>query len=356
MILAIIALILLSACSTASGDRSLSEPALSRDKVLFRFVFMGDSRGDYKASPPSYLEEGPFKKIVDQITAMDPKPDFVIFNGDMVAKTTYEKAPEFIERWQRLFLLPMRNKGIAVYCAPGNHDIDGNALNQDKSIRYIPLFRTYYQADNPLNGPPGYEGVSYSFTHKNCHFVTVTSQITHEGADNKELEPSEFVQKDNDFEYYVNKDNLKWLNEDLKKDHSTFSIFFTHSPLYAVGPHHEDKKTLEAHPSNVAKLAATLNSNHVDAYLASHEHVYARINLGPDNPKSSVVKSLLPQITLGSVSAPLSRKPPRKDAVIEKYFVGYGFMVADVKKDEILVRVLDENGQLVDSFSISKTK
>lgn len=324
------------------------------DETLFRFVFLGDSRGDYKADPPVYLAEEVFQKIIKRILALSPKPEFVIFNGDMVAKTTYKEAPEKIERWQSIFLLPLQKNGIKIYTAPGNHILDGNALNQDNSIRYIPLFRKYFQADNPRNGPSIYKGVTYSFTYKNCHFVTVTPFITHRGIDNRELKPGEFVQKKKDFEYFINRENRRWLEGDLRRNHADFTIAFTHCPLYPVGPHHEDRKNLHAHPSNRDRIAQILIDYSVDAYLTSHEHLYARVNLSSSNPASSKLKGNLVQVVVGSASAPLSNKPPRKDMVFEVYQKVYEFLVADVKRNRIEFNVFDEKGNRIDSFSIFK--
>jgi hypothetical protein len=322
------------------------------DETLFRFVFLGDSRGDYKADPPVYLAEEVFQKIIKRILDLSPKPEFVIFNGDMVAKTTFKEAPEVIERWQSIFLHPLQKNGITIYTAPGNHILDGNALNKDNSIRYIPLFRKYFQADNPLNGPSIYKGVTYSFTYKNCHFVTVTPFITKRGIDNRELKPGEFVQKKNDFEYFINSENRRWLEGDLKRNRADFTIVFTHCPLYPVGPHHEDRKNLHAHPSNRDRIAQLLVDNSVDVYLASHEHLYARVNLSSSNPPSSKLRGNLVQVVVGSASAPLDGTPPRKDMVFEVYQKVYEFLVADVKRNRIEFNVYDEKGNKIDSFSI----
>lgn len=324
------------------------------DETLFRFVFLGDSRGDYKADPPVYLAEEVFQKIIKRILALSPKPEFVIFNGDMVAKTTFKEAPEVIERWQSIFLQPLQKNGITIYTTPGNHILDGNAMNKDNSIRYIPLFRKYFQADNPLNGPSIYKGVTYSFTYKNCHFVTVTPFITHGGADNRELKPGEFVQKDKEFEYFINRENRRWLEGDLRRNRADFTIVFTHCPLYPVGPHYKDRKNLHAHPSNRDRIAQILVDNGVDVYLTSHEHLYARVNLSSSNPPSSKLSGNLLQVVVGSASAPLSDSPPRKDMTFESYQKVYEFLVADVKRNHIECNVFDEKGDRIDSFSIFK--
>ncbi|MDY7037333.1 MAG: metallophosphoesterase [Thermodesulfobacteriota bacterium] len=342
------------ACSSPLGNstHNIERTTQVTDATLFRFVFLGDTRGDYKSDPPCYLAEETLRKIVRKILDLVPRPDFVIFNGDMVAKTAYRKAPGAIKRWQSVFLNPMKSNRILVYTTPGNHVIDGNATNPDNSMRYIPLFNKYFQADNPMNGPKGYKGVSYSFTYKNCHFVTVTSFMTHKGYDNRELSSREFIQKKKDFEYFINKKNRRWLKEDLKRDHSDFTLFFTHCPIYPVGPHYKDKLSFHAHPANSSIIARTLIDDGVHAFLASHEHLYARANLGPSNPDSSGLKGELLQVIIGSAGAPLSSKPARKDMVFEKYEKTYNYLVADVRSNMIKCVVYDDNDGEIDSFSI----
>jgi len=342
------------ACSSPIGNRThhIEKTTQVPDATLFRFVFLGDTRGDYKADPSCYLAEEPLRKIVKEILDLVPRPDFVIFNGDMVAKTAYRKAPGKIKRWRSIFQYPMKSNNIPVYTTPGNHVIDGNATDPDNSMRYIPLFRTYFQADNPMNGPKGYKGVTYSFTYKNCHFVTVTSFMTHEGYDNRELSPREFVQKKRDFEYFINEKNRRWLKEDLKRDHSDFTLFFTHCPIYPVGPHYKDKMSLHAHPASRSMIAGILIDDGVHAFFTSHEHLYARVNLGPSNPVPSGLEGHLLQVIIGSAGAPLSSKPARKDMVLEKYKKTYNYLVADVSSNMIKCVVYDDNGNEIDSFSI----
>ncbi len=324
------------------------------DETLLRFVVLADSRGNYKADPPIIIAEKILGKITQNIIALEPKPDLVIFNGDMVAKTAYRGDSKDIEKWQNVFLKPLKSQGIGVFISPGNHIIDQKAVKNDAPMKYITLFRKYFQADNPLNGPDKYQGVSYSFNRANCHFVTTTSFTSHRGRDNTELTPSEFVQKKKDFEYLVNKDNRDWLLEDLEKDNSDFKIFFTHVPLYAVGPHYKDRKSLHAHKKQRDMFAKILTDNKVDLYLGAHEHLYARSLLGPSNPKASGLESNLLQVVVGGGGAPFSKAKQRADIRFAKYLSVYEYMVADVSSNHINFHVYDENNNEIDSFTINK--
>jgi len=329
----------------------------SDSEILFRFVFTGDSRGDYKSTPSDDISEEMLELYASYIILLKPRPDFVIFNGDMVAKTAYRNDGQAIQKWKNVFEKPIRDSGIKLYITPGNHVIDQKWPTQSKekdSIQYISEFRKYYLADNPLNGPRMNKGVTYSFTHKNCHFVTVTSFTTHSGPDNFELSPKKFVQKKKKFEYFVNRDNRVWLQEDLETSKSDFTIFFSHCPLIAVGPHYKDKKNFHAHPLNKNKLENILFKNGVDLILGSHEHVYSRTRLGPSNPLSSALQGSATQVVVGSCSAPLSQKEPRNDLIVDKYLSEYAILIADVFKNKIKCKAIKFDGKTIDAFTIYK--
>ena len=348
----LIILILLSFSACAPILRNQGQAVVDPDATLFRFVFTGDSRGNYKADPPVYLEEELLAQVVGHILALEPQPEFVIFNGDMVAKTTFTKAPEKIARWRAIFEEPLRANNIKVYTTPGNHIIDQKERCPTGEICYISKFNQYFRADNPANGPTGYGGVSYSFTRANTHFVTVTSFTSHGGPDNSEIDPAEFVQRKKQFEYFINRPNRDWLEQDLARDRSTFTIFFTHCPLYPVGPHYQDRKSLHAHPANRDAVAGILAADGVDMVFASHEHLYARANIGPANPSGSGPGTGMAQSVVGAASAPLSSVPARPDMRFEKYLSAYGFLVGDVKKDRIECYFYNETGQLLDGFTV----
>ncbi|MCP3939951.1 MAG: hypothetical protein GY710_00520 [Desulfobacteraceae bacterium] len=329
-------------------------PNANMDKSLFRFVVLGDSRGNYHADPPVYLEVASLQKITGQILALNPQPRLVIFNGDMVAKTTYEKAPDVIKQWQDIFLKPLQARGISVYIVPGNHIVDTRGQNSNTDVSYISQFRKYYMADNPSNGPLRYEGVTYSFNEENVHFSTATPFTTHDGWDNTEIAPKDYFQKKKNWEYFMNRENRAWLRQDLKNNTAEFDIFFVHLPLYPTGPHYKDKKGFNSHPANRDALARILTDNKVDIVFAAHEHLYARTNLTDINPDNSSLKGNLVQVVSGAAGAPFSQVGQRGDMGFEKYLPAVHFVVGDVNKENILFNVYDIKNQLIDSFGISR--
>ena len=325
------------------------------EKSELRFVFLGDTRGNYKLKNPVYLNEKVLIKFVNQIITMNPKPKFVIFNGDMVAKTAYTKSKKSIERWNEIFTKPIQKAGIKIFITPGNHIIDQKKDNVKVSAsNYIERFNKDFPSDNPQNGPDKYKGVTYSFDYENIHFVTTTSFVSHRGFDNNEIKKNYFVQKKKDFEYFINRENRDWLLNDLEKSKSKFKIFFTHCPLYPVGPHYKDKKSLHAHEQNRKDVLSILNSYKVDLFLASHEHMYARVKLGPNNPKNSGLKKEIYQITLGSASAPMKKIEKRESMKHDVYTFEYDMLVADLVGNFIECNVYDENINIIDNFKVTQ--
>ena len=375
---------LLCGCSrtSQSSPKSSSSPKLGKH-APFRFVVVADSRGDYKKKPPTYATWLSLYKITTRILALHPKPRLVIFNGDMVAKTAYCNEIQAISFWKDIFLKPLQKNGIKVYITPGNHIVDRKC---SPIIGYIDLFNAYYGSANPQNGPRKYRGVSFSFTVGDVHFATVTPFTTHRGWDNKnEIRPQHYAQQGKGWEYYVNKANRVWLHQDLRQSKAMYKIFFTHVPLYPIGPHHRDRKGLHAHPKTRDELAKILINSDVDAVIVAHEHKYCRAMISHNNPKDSHLKKGFLQVVVGTAGAPLKKeagvqvkrtvtthtvskkrttvtevtttsKPSHSQAKGKARCAVQSdaphYLVADVEKDKIQFRVFTANNERIDEFSI----
>ncbi len=347
--------ILLSAAIISCSSLVTSQ---EKNDFLFRFVFTGDSRGDYNAKPPVMLSSDILKKFMDIIIKMDPKPEFLFFNGDMVAKTAYrsEEGLKAVDEWNQIVADKMAEHGIKLYIIPGNHIVDQKEKTQGGNVQYIERFRKYFKKNaNPKNGPSLYKDVTFSFDHKNTHFTTVISFMTHDGPDNKELTPDKFVHTEQIFEYFVPKENREWLQNDLKNSDKDFKLFIVHCPLYPVGPHYKDKKSLHAHPANRDDVMSILIANNTDAILASHEHLYARLDLSPERIEGLKINYIMPEIIIGSAGAPLYNKK-REDIKIDVIKPEYTLLIGDVYKDRIVLKVINENGNEIDKIIIQKKR
>ena len=123
-----------------------------------RFVFLADSRGGSLTEP---INTPVLNAIISQIKALSPQPAFVVFGGDMTYRGRINGNYTF-QSWKDLFT-PLTTAGIALYTAIGNHEL----YNQHSDLGFFLANQQQYQqvfAENPDNGPPGYEHLVYSFT------------------------------------------------------------------------------------------------------------------------------------------------------------------------------------------------
>ncbi len=111
--------------NASPSDENLSAADAS-DKFLFSFVVLGDSRlssgwAGYRY-PSNYV-----RTLSERLTKIQPKPDFVVFLGDMVtyvepaAIIPFSKG-HWLEGWFEDFYSPLKSNGIALYPVMGNHE------------------------------------------------------------------------------------------------------------------------------------------------------------------------------------------------------------------------------------------
>lgn len=149
-------------------------------------------------------------KAVDDVNAMDPQPDFVLFGGDLAQLGK----PGELALGRDI----LGNVKAPVKMMVGEHDwfLDMGGV-----------WRDYF-------GPP-----TYSFDHKGVHFVTIMSVNEKDFWTERGMTPEERMQTvaglDNGLQsrFEVGAEGRKWLQDDLAKvDKSTPIVVFSHSPLY----------------------------------------------------------------------------------------------------------------------------
>src|SRR5882757_8258887 len=123
--LAILAIVFIA--HVASADELAAE---SRDshKVAYSFVFMGCNRvlkGDKSADNPSTANLPQLLRSFTEIAALKPRPDFVVFTGDMVLGLTanLSELHRQLESWIDVYRNSDlgRNTKIRLIAMPGNH-------------------------------------------------------------------------------------------------------------------------------------------------------------------------------------------------------------------------------------------
>jgi 3',5'-cyclic-AMP phosphodiesterase len=149
-------------------------------------------------------------KAVDDVNALDPQPDFVLFGGDLAQLGKREE----LELGKQI----LGNVKAPVRMMVGEHD-----WFLDMGEHWRRLF-----------GPE-----QYSFDHKGVHFVTVMSVQEKDFWTERKLTPEQRMQivagLDNGIQsrFEVGEAGRQWLKDDLTKvPPTTPLVVFSHSPLY----------------------------------------------------------------------------------------------------------------------------
>ena len=159
----------------------------------FFFVQMSDVHWGFRGAPNPDAQNT-FRKAVATVNALETRPDFIIFTGDLTHATDDPK-----ERRQRMAQFKDIAAGLTVkpvHFLPGEHDasLDNGAA-----------FHEYFGAS------------SYAFDHKGVHFIGLDN-VSDPGA-------------------RIGEAQLEWLRADLARQPKDARIVvFTHRPLFDLAP------------------------------------------------------------------------------------------------------------------------
>ena len=176
----------------------------------FRVAYISDSHLYEKSLNDRFVNA--LMRAVDDVNAMDPQPDFVLYGGDL-AQLGQAKELE-------LGAQILKNLKAPVRMMVGEHD-----WFLDMGDKWRELF-----------GEP-----TYSFDHKGVHFVVLNSIIEKDFWTARKLTPMQRMQTvaglDNSVQspFSVGEEQRKWLSDELAKlPASTPLVVFSHSPLYKL--------------------------------------------------------------------------------------------------------------------------
>lgn len=153
-------------------------------------------------------------RAVAETNLLTPKPDFIVYGGDLAQLGKKEELDHGAEILSAL-------RGNKVYCVMGEHDY------------YLDLGQ-YWEK---LFGPQ-----YYSFDHKGVHFVVLNSILTHDEwtyrrwptAEQRMLEMAG-LDNPNGSPFMVGDKQREWLKNDLDKiDKATPVVVLSHSPLQKI--------------------------------------------------------------------------------------------------------------------------
>ena len=133
---------------------------------------------------------------------------------------------------------------------------------------------------------------------------------------------------------YMDKTQLKWLEDQLAKDTADWKICFFHHPLYSSGGKHGSDKELR-------KVVEPLFVKYgVNVVLAGHEHFYERIK--PQQGIYYFISGAGGKLREGDVK----ERSPLTDKAFD---ADMSFMLAEVIKNQMYFQVLSRTGATVDS-------
>jgi 3',5'-cyclic AMP phosphodiesterase CpdA len=178
--------------------------------VAFKFAYVSDSHLYARGMTHRFARA--CAKAVEDMNALDPQPDFVLFGGDLAQLGR----PDELALGQQI----LKDLKAPVRMMVGEHDW------------YLDLGEKWKQMFGPDH---------YSFDHKGIHFVVLNSVVEKDFWTAKGYTPEERMSivaglddnRQSPFE--VGEPQREWLRQDLAKvDKKTPLIVFSHSPLYKL--------------------------------------------------------------------------------------------------------------------------
>lgn len=216
--------------------------------------------------------------------------EFVIMVGDNMYGG--EKAADFKSKFEEPYR-PILDAGVKFYASLGNHD--------ESNQRLYELFN--------MNGQE-----YYRFKQGDVAFYALNSN-------------------------YMDKRQIKWIEDEMGKDTTKWKIAFFHHPPYSSGEAHGSSTSLR-------EIVEPLFIKYgVDLVFTGHEHFYERIR--PQNGITYFITGAGGKLRSGDVkeSSPLTAKAFDKDL---------SFMLVEITGNTMHFQVISRTGQTVDSGTLMR--
>jgi hypothetical protein len=325
--LAILAFVLLLAtparpASPDNQDDDFSAP-LAANKIKYSFVFMGCNRvlkADKSADDPSTANLAQLERSFTEIAALQPRPKFVVFTGDLVLGLTPDltELQHQLESWIDVYRNSDlgRDRKIRLIAMPGNHESlfgekGSQVSNPGAEAVWLSAMQAFIAGNNgpPAGGPDNLQTdqseLTYSFDFRDSHFVLINTDPF--GA--------------------VATVPLNWLHEDLVAAASDPDVKHTfvmgHKQAFSPADSNSEQ-ALDSNPDNRNQFWDELNSNGVGYYLVAHDHLWHFSE--PVSPISMLQHTV--QIIAGNGG---SKEDPKWEAAGKPFY--YGFTLVQVLKN-----------------------
>jgi predicted phosphodiesterase len=138
---------------------------------------------------------------------------------------------------------------------------------------------------------------------------------------------------------YMPKEQLDWLEKELRGSGSEWKIAFFHHPIYSSG---------ERHGSNTAlreQIEPLFVEHGVDAVFTGHEHFYERLK--PQQGITYFVSGSAAKLRRGNIA-------DNSGMTAKGFDQGYTFMIVEIAGDEMHFQTIDSDGKTIDSGIIKR--
>jgi hypothetical protein len=261
-------LVLFAIVSTGTVIACKDITVLDPNGVAYSFVTLGCNRvaaGDTIGNV-STANVAQLKQTFIDVAALNPKPNFFFFTGDLVLGYTNDSTnlDKELKAWTALWTAsPAAAAGIELITVPGNHETENTskvATTWGETV-WVRDMATYITrgGNGPLAGTDGYTTsqakLTYSFDFEDAHFVTVST----DGYGKDWHTPT------------------TWVASDLAaaRTRGMKHIFvFGHKPAYPYPTVPTDGLVFDSASRNL--FWSSLMTNQVEAMFSAHNHVYYR--------------------------------------------------------------------------------
>ncbi|WP_164875618.1 metallophosphoesterase [Apibacter sp. HY039] len=212
-------------------------------KPKLRFAFMTDIHLNYKNKGNCF--EG-FQKALKKVEKSNV--EFILLGGDLVDVDKLNKNYNRADSLYTAFKAELNKSSLSIYPAIGNHD------------RFFDEEKGYTKGDELFN--KHFKQSYYTFEKKNVRFFVLNS-----------------VQRGDKEGYYYNKEQINWLNDNLKTiSPETPIIVVTHVPIYSLYyPVVEGRYVFLDVVNNYKELLEAFKGYNLKLVLQGHQHLYEEI-------------------------------------------------------------------------------
>jgi 3',5'-cyclic-AMP phosphodiesterase len=321
----------------------------------FSFAVMSDSRGGFELDGDSRLN-GVNYLVLNKFSQklIKNKPSLILFAGDLIGGITASRDQVELQYQTWKQSVSDIQKSIPIYPCMGNHDALGYQDLRD-GILYDPpspnsnedifVSELVMPANAPENEPgyPTYKGNVYSFNYAGVHFISLNSDYYYCYIKNKKI-------IDDPYAVRIDHRQRKWLKEDLEKNKDKRVVVYFHSPAYPAGGH--VGSSLDRIPEVRDSVLMILNDYNVKMIFSGHEHNYSRTRI--DKSINKNFKHTIYQFVVGRTGAPSYAQDMKNPFVnnVEKYSRKNHYAVTTVEKDQMIVKIYDEEDNIIDEIKI----